>query len=332
MLSTEQVKQVGIEEQELKIREIFSLYEGTIEQYDRLVKECRKTIPKRGRTRKESLVGRIKGKGKKKAESFDLQMKEYKDESTGGLRGSAPMEYQKKFKLYERYMYQSVERNGKASAPFHKVDKECYERLIELGWFKSLDTVEKCNARAEEELKNPKKTNKRGKSKMTEEEKAAKKAKKDAEREEKKRLKEEEKAAKRAKKDAEREEKKRLKEEEKAAKKAKRDAAREEKKRLKEEEKAAKKAKKDAEKDAEKELQKKKNEDDLKGTLSEENYLQDDIQQQKNKDFQEKANACQYESDVESSDDEEDDMFASDDEEFKAGTEHLKKMKSMNIE
>ena len=310
MLSTEQVKQVGIEEQELKIREIFSLYEGTIEQYDRLVKECRKTIPKRGRTRKESLVGRIKGKGKKKAESFDLQMKEYKDESTGGLRGSAPMEYQKKFKLYERYMYQSVERNGKASAPFHKVDKECYERLIELGWFKSLDTVEKCNARAEEELKNPKKTNKRGKSKMTEEEKAAKKAKKDAEREEKKRLKEEEKAA----------------------KKAKRDAAREEKKRLKEEEKAAKKAKKDAEKDAEKELQKKKNEDDLKGTLSEENYLQDDIQQQKNKDFQEKANACQYESDVESSDDEEDDMFASDDEEFKAGTEHLKKMKSMNIE
>ena len=131
-MSTSQVKQVGLELQESSIRSLFSSYEGTREQYDKLMKECRKLIPLRGRTRKESVVGRITGKGSKKAESFNAQMGEYKDEATGGLQASAPSEYQKKFRLWERHMYQSIERHGKAKAPFHKTDKECYARLIEL--------------------------------------------------------------------------------------------------------------------------------------------------------------------------------------------------------
>ena len=182
-----------------------SEYKGTREEYEKLVSSCRRIIPQAGRTRREATMGRISGKGKKKAESFDAQMNQYKDSETGFLKGEAPEEYRKKFQMWERYMYSTIERGGKQVAPFHETDKECYDGLIELGYFKSLDTVEKCKFRATEESKKPKKARKGGRKKLTEEERASRATKK----EEEKKAKLEKRAAEKAAKAAAKEEEKR---------------------------------------------------------------------------------------------------------------------------
>tara|TARA_B100001093_G_scaffold426258_1_gene420105 strand:- start:613 stop:1629 length:1017 start_codon:yes stop_codon:yes gene_type:complete len=316
------------ESQESTIRAIMSEYKGTREEYEKLVSSCRRIIPQAGRTRREATMGRISGKGKKKAESFDAQMGQYKNTVSGLLEDSAPEEYRKKFQMWERYMYVTIERGGKQVAPFYETDKGCYDGLIELGYFKSLDTVEKCKLRATEESKKPKKARKGGRKKLTEEEKALRAAKK-----------EEEKKAKLEKRAAEKAAKAAAKEEEKKQKAEKRILEKEAKAKKKAAEKAAEKAAKAAAKEdskkkkATKKKQKKKAleteaEKELKGTLTEDSYVEDEEQKKKDKEFQEKANACQYESDDDSSDGEEQEVFDSDDEDFQAAQANLQKLKS----
>ena len=321
------------ESQESTIRAIMSEYKGTREEYDKLVSSCRRIIPQAGRTRREATMGRISGKGKKKAESFDAQMGQYKNKESGLLEDSAPEEYRKKFQMWERYMYVTIERGGKQVAPFHETDKGCYDGLIELGYFKSLDTVEKCKLRATEESKKPKKARKGGRKKLTEEEKTARTAKKEEKKRQEKEAKAKKKAAEKAAKDA-------TKEEEKRQKVEKRRLEKEAKAKKKAAEKAAEKAAKAAAKEeskknkATKKKQKKKAleteaEKELKGTLTEDSYVEDEEQKKKAQEFQEKANACQDDSDDDSSDDEEDEnIFDSDNEVFQAAQANLQKLKS----
>ena len=98
---------------------------------------------------------KITGKGVEKAESFSSYFSEYME--GGELKGEVPKSVRSKYMNWINFMYKEKTRGGKKVSPCYETDKECYDRLIELGYFKEFNTVEKCKERAEEEKKKPKK-------------------------------------------------------------------------------------------------------------------------------------------------------------------------------
>jgi len=202
---------------------------------------------------------KITGKGAEKAESFSSYFSEYME--GGELKGEVPKSVRSKYTNWLNFMYKEKTRGGKKVSPCYETDKECYDRLIELGYFKELNTVEKCKARAEEEKKKPKR--KAGRKPLSDEEKAER-AKKKAEEKERRAN---EKALKKQK---DEEEKARKKQEEKEAKKAKKALEKEEKKKPKK----PKKTKKSKTKSTKKKKKVSKNPEtaDVNGTLDQEEY------------------------------------------------------------
>jgi len=202
---------------------------------------------------------KITGKGAEKAESFSSYFSEYME--GGELKGEVPKSVRSKYTNWLNFMYKEKTRGGKKVSPCYETDKECYDRLIELGYFKELNTVEKCKARAEEEKKKPKR--KAGRKPLSDEEKAER-AKKKAEEKERRAN---EKALKKQKSD---EEKARKKQEAKEAKKAKKALEKEEKKKPKK----PKKTKKSKTKSTKKKKKVSKNPEtaDVNGTLDQEEY------------------------------------------------------------
>ena len=92
---------------------------------------------------------KITGKGVEKAESFSSYFSEYME--GGELKGEVPKSVRSKYMNWINFMYKEKTRGGKKVSPCYETDKECYDRLIELGYFKEFNTVEKCKARAEED-------------------------------------------------------------------------------------------------------------------------------------------------------------------------------------
>ena len=205
---------------------------------------------------------KITGKGAEKAESFSLYFSEYME--GGELKGEVPKSVRSKYMNWINFMYKEKTRGGKKVSPCYETDKECYDRLIELGYFKELNTVEKCKARAEEEKKKPKR--KAGRKPLSDEEKADR-AKKKAEEKERKAN---ERALKKQKSDEEKALKKQKAKEAREAKKAKKALEKGEKKNAKKPKKTKKSKAKSTKK--KKKVSKKPETADVNGTLDQEEY------------------------------------------------------------
>ena len=241
---------------------------------------------------------KITGKGVEKAESFSSYFSEYME--GGELKGEVPKSVRSKYMNWINFMYKEKTRGGKKVSPCYETDKECYDRLIELGYFKEYNTVEKCKARAEEEKKKPKR--KAGRKPLSDEEKAERKKKKAEEKERRAN----EKALKKQKSDDEKARKKQEAKEAREAKKAKKALEKEEKNKAKKPKKAKKSKAKSTKK--KKKVSKKPETADVNGTLDQEEY---ELEKQKNELDQKFIEQAQADEDNE-------DLFNSDDSESEA--------------
>ena len=239
---------------------------------------------------------KILGKGVEKADNFGLFFSEYME--GGELKVEVPKEIRSKYANWEKFMYKDQTRGSKKISPSHETDKECYDRLIDLGYFKAFNTVKKCKARAKEEKKKPKR--KAGRKPLSDEEKAERLKKKADD----KKKKADDRALKKEKSDKLKVLNKQKAKEERDAKKAE--------KALKKEEEKAKKPKK-AKKSKAKPTKKKKKvskaaEPDVNGTLDKEEY---ELEKQKDEADQKLIEQAQVDEDDEK-------LFPSDDSDSEA--------------
>ena len=241
---------------------------------------------------------KITGKGVEKAESFSSYFSEYME--GGELKAEVPKSVRSKYANWLNFMYKEKSRGGKKISPCYETDKGCYDRLIELGYFKEFNTVEKCKARAEEEKKKPKR--KAGRKPLSDEEKVERAKKKSEE----KQRKANEKALKKQKSDEDKVRKKQEAKDAREAKKAKKALEKEEKKKAKKPKKTKKSKAKSTKK--KKKVSNKPETADVNGTLDQEEY---ELEKQKVEADQKIIEQAQ-------ADEEHEDIFDSDDSESEA--------------